>query len=95
MRILTNLAPMKTDTMKTPKTVPLARLRELASLPHADRIAVRPQRGTLNFDYTVKVYPSRESLETFLKNPGAWKAIVKNPVHPNMLVYPAFETPTI
>lgn len=79
--------------MHLPKSIPLGRLNGLQSHPEANRIAYKPGKNVLD-ELTLKLYPSRTSLETFLKQPGEWKALVKNPVSPQMLIYPAFQTPT-
>lgn len=73
-----------------PSSIPFGRIPDLRSLPDAELIALKPGRGVMD-DYLVKRYPSRLSLETFLKNPGQWFALVKNPVMPGMLIYPAFQ----
>ena len=71
-----------------PETVALGRLNDLRQSPEAERIALFP----LEWDYRVKVYPSRESLKVFLgKQTGAfgvkcWHALIKDVVSPSMLV---------
>lgn len=70
--------------------VPLAGIAELASAPNANLLAIRP--GIRLFDdFVVKEYASRKALEAFLKTPGSWTALVKNPVSRSMLIYPAFQ----
>lgn len=76
--------------MKLPKTIPFGRVSELRSLPDAAFIAVKPGRGAFD-ECHVKRYSSRLALETFLRNPGGWYALLKNEVHPSMLVHPAFQ----
>ena len=77
--------------MHLPKSTTLGRLNDLQSHPDALRIAYKPGKNVFD-ELTLKIYPSRASLETFLKQPGEWKALVKNPVSPQMLIYPAFQT---
>lgn len=73
-----------------PKTIPFGRIKELAIRLDALLFAVRPGRGVFS-DLIVKRYSSRLALETFLKNPGDWYAVVKTPTDPSMLIYPAFQ----
>ncbi len=73
-----------------PASIPFGRLNELQTHPEAHLLAVlTPDR--LFSDYRVKRYTSRLALETFLKNPGKWHAVIKNKVAPSMLIYPAFQ----
>ncbi len=75
-----------------PKSVPFGRLPDLIERPDADLLAVRTPRALFG-DYAVKRYASRLALETFLRNPGDWRAVVKTPVPPAMLTDPAFQRP--
>ena len=72
-----------------PVTISFARHRELRDRADANLLAIKPTKD--GNDYFVKRYPSRNSLETFLKNPGQWKAVIKKEVDKNMVVHPAFE----
>lgn len=71
-------------------TIPFGRINDLRSRPDAHLIAVRPGKGVTD-DYIVKRYTSRKALETFLRKPGDWHALVKNEVDPRMVANPAFE----
>ena len=63
----------------------------LRSRPDAHLLATKPPE-TIFGDYQVKRYTSRLALETFLQNPGEWRALVYNLVATrNMVCYPAFE----
>jgi hypothetical protein len=76
--------------MKTPQSIPFGRIPDLRSRPDAELIALKPGRGAFD-DYRVKRYASRLALETFLRTPGTWYALVKTPVAPGMLIHPAFQ----
>ena len=78
------------QTMNLPQCVPIGAISDLQNRPDADRIAICPGRGAFD-DYRVKRYASRSALEAFLRNPGGWRALVKNPVPRSMLVHPAFQ----
>jgi len=84
----------KTPEYKLPpppkNTIPFGRINDLLSRPDANLIAVKPGKGATD-DYIVKRYTSRKALETFLRKPGNWYALVKNEVDPRMVVNPAFE----
>lgn len=76
--------------MSIPKTIPFGRISDIRNHPDAQLIAIKPGRGAFD-DCIVKRYASRLALETFLRNGGAWYALVKTPVQQSMLVHPAFE----
>ena len=76
---------------KPPKYVAHGRIVDLLlSRPDAHLLATKPPEGVFG-DYQVKRYTSRLALETFLQNPGQWKALVYNLVAKNMVCYTAFE----
>jgi hypothetical protein len=82
-------APAVTAVPKPPNSISAARQGELRDRPDANLLVVKANSS--GFDYAVRRYNSRKALETFLKNPGGWKAVIKNEVDKNMLVHPAFQ----
>ena len=79
--------------MNIPKTIPFGRIHDLRTLPDAGLIALKPGRGVMD-NFLVKRYASRLALETFLRTPGGWFALVKTAVEPGMFIYPAFQKGT-
>jgi hypothetical protein len=77
-----------------PNFICFGSISELRKRVDANLIAICPGRNW-DSDYRVKRYASRLALETFLKNPGNWKAIVKTQVDKGMLLYPAFQTDSL
>ena len=71
--------------------VPFGRLAELGNETDAELLATCPLPGVFG-DYKVKRYPSRKSLETFLRTPGGWRAVIKTAVGKGMVAYPAFQS---
>jgi len=67
---------------------------KIADLVLGLRVSEEDERQGLDIgadDYIVKRYTSRKALETFLRKPGDWHALVKNEVDPRMVANPAFE----
>ena len=81
-----------TAIVKVPASIPFGRLHDMLEHPDATLLAFKPGRGVMD-DYIVKRYASRLALETFLKNPGGWCALVKTPTPAGILVHPAFQSP--
>lgn len=66
------------------RAVPLGRLDDMVrNRPDADRLALAPN----GWDYDVYRYPSRASMLAFCRR-GPQSAVVKDAVHPTMLLYP-------
>lgn len=84
-------APVEPEVKPIPKSIPFGRLNDLRSRADADLIAYKPGVGSLD-DFVLKRYASRAALESFLKNPGAWHALVKTPTERNSLIHPAFQS---
>jgi len=80
---------MKAKT-SLPKYIAFGRISDLRGRPDSHLIAIKTPEGIFG-DYQVKRYGSRLALETFLKNPGRWNAIIYTPVHKNLICHPAFE----
>lgn len=74
-----------------PITVAPGRVADtLLPLDERDRIALGSQPGAFA-DFRVRVFPSRHSLEVFLRNQTIWSALVKDEVAANMLLHPAYQ----
>jgi len=75
------------------ETVCLGRLHELKTRPDAELLAVRTPDAIFG-EYQVMRYKSRKALETFLKNPGKWRAVVFNKVPRGMATHAAYQVET-
>jgi len=82
--------------------IPFGKLTDLMKDPKADRMVYRSVKSgdSMNFDLEIHTFSSRDVLKAFLKkeykNWGAlgsnnWKALVMDPVSPNMLVYRSYQ----
>ncbi len=74
-------------------TMPGGRIPELLTRPDADRIAYRPLSLRLFSDYKCTIFQSRAALVAFLKTQPALVALIKDPVHPTMMLYPNLQRP--
>jgi hypothetical protein len=70
--------------------VPLGRLAELTTRPDADLLAYSVQ----GCDAKVTRYKSRVALLAFCRDGSSHHALIKTPVHPNMLVNRNTQRPT-
>lgn len=68
-----------------PKTCPVGRLHELRAHPDAERVGVTYPRS-LAADARLTLYKSRKALLAFCLPDSAHHALVKDAVHPTMLV---------